>query len=262
MAQQQQTELTETLQDRIETLVDKGEYAQELAEEVEKIQQQRERASSKNDAFRELATKVRNTREQHHQLQTWAKYATRMNVGISRNGIHDRQSQVEGDTQSLQERTWDDFENVSEIRDTITIFEDHREAFRDLTTTVREAVQNEVDDELESVDRVQTLLQIPDISDEEAEQTCRNYQYHLKKLADGKPEDDVSPDKWESYHSDFEALDIDLGDDLTDDAKEVIWLLLEDETVTLAEIDEAVLDDLKSFKQFSERLSIQFTTQP
>ena len=115
---------------------------------------------------------------------------------------------------------------------------------------------------MESVDRKLTLLQIPDIGDEDVGQTCRNYQYYLNKLADGKPTDDVSPDKWESHQAEFHDLDIGLGQKLTDEAKSVIWSLLEDETVTLAEIDEAVLDDLKTFEEFSERLSIQFTTNP
>ncbi len=262
MAQQQRTEDTESVQDRIESLAEKSERAEKLAEDVDDIEKKRERASNKNDAFEDLERKIANTREQYQQLELWTEYADRMGVEIPKDGILDRRSDIERKLQSLTRKTWDDFHDASDVRDIVAEFEKHREALRDFTRAVREAVQDEVDEELEAVERTQTLLQIPDIGDDEAEKICREYRYYLNKLADGKPSDDVTPEKWESYHGKFAALDIDLGEDLTDDAKDVIWDLLEDKTVTLAEIDEAVLDDLKTFEEFSKRLSIQFTTNP
>lgn len=260
MAQQHEPEEPESVQGRIEALTEKSERAQELTNDVQDIQQDRERAKNKNDAFRDLERKISETREQFEHLELWSEYASRMGVSIPEDDIQARQSDVERKLQELTSNTWDDFENATAVREVITEFEGHRKAFREFTTTVREAVQEHVDDELDSVDRTLTLLQIPDIGDEAAEETCDYYHYFLNKLADGKPSDDVTPDKWESHHDEFHELDIDLGEGLSDDTKDVIWALLEDETVTLAEIDEAVLDDLDTFEEFSKRLSIQFTT--
>ncbi|WP_336330829.1 hypothetical protein [Haloarcula sp. CGMCC 1.2071] len=262
MTQQHETEEPESVQARIEALTNKSERVQELTDELQGIQQKRERAANKNDAFRDLERKVSETREQYERLELWSEYANRMGIGIPDDDIQARQSDVERKLQELTSNTWDNFENATAIREVIREFEGHRKAFLEFTNTVSEAVQKYVDDELDSADRTLTLLQIPDIGNEAAEQTCDYYQYFLNKLADGKPSDDVTPDKWESYHDEFHELDIDLGGGLSDDAKDVIWALLEDETVTLAEIDEAVLDDLNTFEEFSKRLSIQFTTNP
>ncbi|ELZ41477.1 hypothetical protein C463_12377 [Halorubrum californiense DSM 19288] len=253
---------SELVQSRIETLVNKSKEAQDLNEDLADIEKKRERASNKNDAFRDLKNKISETREQHQKLDTWSDYASRMDLEIPKDNISNLESDVERELRSLTSKGWDDFDDATAVRDVITKFENHRERFRELTSTVRETVQDDVTEELDSVDRTLTLLQIPDIGDNEAYETCRNYQYFLNKLADGKPRDDITPEKWESHHDKFHELSIDLGDDLTGDAKDVIWSLLEDETVTLAEIDEAVLDDLKTFKEFSRRLSIQFTTNP
>lgn len=260
MTQQHDLEESESVQGRIDALTDKSEQAESLSEDLKDIQQKRERAASKNDAFRDLERKVSETSEQYEQLELWSEYAGMMSVSIPKDEIQTRQSEVERKLQELTSNTWDDFENATAVREVIREFEDHRKAFREFTTTVREAVQEHVDDELDSVERTLTLLQIPDIGDEAAKESCDYYQYFLNKLADGKPSDDVTPDKWESYHNEFHELDIDLGEGLSDDTKDVIWALLEDETVTLAEIDEAVLDDLNTFEEFSKRLSIQFTT--
>jgi len=262
MPQQHESDELESVQGRVKALTDKSSRAQELTEELQRIQQKRERAANKNDAFRDLKQKVSEIREQYEQLELWSEYASRMSVSIPEDDIQTQQSDVERKLRELTSNTWDDFENATAVREVIMEFEGHRKAFREFTTTVREAVQEHVDDELDSVNRTLTLLQIPDIGDGAGEQTCDYYQYFLNKLADGKPSDDITPDKWESYHNEFHELDIDLGEGLSNDTKNVIWALLEDETVTLAEIDEAVLDDLNTFEEFSKRLSIQFTTNP
>lgn len=262
MPQQHEPEKSVSVRDRIEALADKSERAKDLSDDLQDIQQKRERAKNKNDAFRGLDRKISETREQYEQLELWAEYASRMSVNIPDGDIQSHQADVERELQDLTTKTWTDFENATVVRGIIADFEDHRKAFRECTTTVRDAVQDYVARELESVERTLTLLQIPDIGDEDAKKTCDVYQYFLNKLADGKPSNDVTPDKWESYHEEFHELDIDLGDEMSDDTKGVIWALLEDETVTLAEIDEGVLDDLNTFEEFSKRLSIQFTTSP
>jgi hypothetical protein len=262
MAQQKEPEEEQSVQRRIRVLKEKSKRAQNLTEDLQDIQQKRERAANKNDAFDNLKRKISETREQYERLGIWAEYASRMGLGIPEDDILDRQATVERKLQSLTSKTWDDFDDATAVRAIIEELEDHRKSFREFTTTVREAVQENVDEELDSVERTLTLLQIPDIGDEEADQTCQYYQYFLNKLADGNPRNDVTPSKWESSHNQFHELDIDLGEGLSEDAKDVIWALLEDETVTLAEIDEAVLDDLNTFEEFSKRLSIQFTTNP
>lgn len=262
MAQQHEDKETESVQQRIEALAEQSKRAKELTKELQDIKQKREQAANKNSAFSDLKRKISETHEQYEQLRLWAEYANRMSTDIPENEIEARKSDVKRKLQSLTTKTWDDFGNATAVREVITELEDHRKGFREHSRTVREAVQETVNDELESVDRTKTLLQIPEIGDEDAAQTCEYYQYFLKKLADGKPTDDVTPDKWESHHDDFHELDIDLGEGLSDATKDVIWALLEDETVTLAEINEAVLDDLKTFEEFSKRISIQFTTNP
>jgi DNA-binding ferritin-like protein (Dps family) len=249
------------LQARIEGLVEKGQRAERLHEDVQEIEQQRQTAKYKNEAFDELQSVIEATYEQYDLLQTWVDYAKRMGLTIPTDDIESRQEAIERDIYDLLERSWADFEDAEAVGTVHDAFETHREDIKELTDEIRSDVQQFVDGELESVERTMTLLQIPDIGDEDDRETCEHYKYYLGKLARGTPRQDVTPHKWTTHHDRFHALDIDLGENLSQAAKDVIWNLLNDETVvTLADLDEAVLDDLKTFEEFSKRLSIQFKT--
>jgi hypothetical protein len=258
---QESLEDQSTLQARIDGLAEKGRRAERLHEDVREIEQQRQTARYKNDAFEDLRSVIETSCKQYDLLRTWVEYAERMGLAVPSDEIERREAAIERDIRDLLDRSWGDFEDARAVQTTQEAFETHRDAIADLTDEVRSAVQRFVKDELESVERTITLLQIPDIGDEDDRETCEHYEYYLGKLARGAPREDVTPDKWTTHHDRFHALDIDLGENLSQAAKDVIWDLLDDETVvTLADLDEAVLDDLKTFEEFSKRLSIQFKT--
>lgn len=248
------------IQERITTIHDKAETAQDLQEEVQEIKTKRQKAEHKNRAFDALETVFQDLEEQFAQLMAWCNYASELDLAVSTERIA---SEVRATTETIHSftgKTWEDFEDATEINEVEDTVREHRKVIKELTEDVRETVQDLATGTLDQVERRLTLLQIPDIGDEDDLEVCQNHQHYLKQIRDGALQG-LNPATVADQHAQFETLEIDLGGDLSDDAKDVIWELLQDDTVTLAEIDETVLSDLKTLEQFSKRLSIQFTKQ-
>lgn len=256
-----ETEPENTVQSRIEAIASKAARAEELSEEAQQIEKKQQLADSKNSGFRALQSTLAEVREQYEQLVSWTQYASELNVTVQQDQTRDLLDDISRDLQSFKQRTYDDFDSRSAVDDIEEEFEGYRKDLLEQTRDVRNKVQDEAGEELDAVQRIQSLLQIPDIGTEEDQTVCNDYWYDLTQLEKGNLQnvghDDLAADK-----EAFESLDISLeGFGLTDEAQEVIWDILRDEAVTLADIDTEVLNDLKTFEEFSNRLSVEFTNQ-
>ncbi|WP_332898913.1 hypothetical protein [Haladaptatus sp. CMSO5] len=251
-------ETIETVQHRVAAVVSKAEQVGELHNEVQRIETKRTEAANKNSGFQALEKKISHVHEQHGKLKQWVQCADSMSVSINRTNIRAEIDDVSRDIETLLEAEYDDFNDRSEIDNQIEVFEGHRNTLRECTETVKIAVQEKADSERQTVDRIRSLLQIPDIGTADDSTLCENYRYYLQELKKGNVQK-VDLDRLVGYKREFHSLDIGLGDDLSDDAKDVIWNILENETITLADISSEVLSDLKQFEEFSNRLLVEFT---
>lgn len=249
---------TETIQDRLTSIESKAQQVNELHEEVQQIEKKRTEARNKNSGFEALQRKLSEVHEQYEQLEKWAQCADRMEVDVDREELLSVVDDVRHDVDTLHELGYDDFNDRSDIDDRIETFETHRNTLRDHADAVKNSVQEAAESEREAVDRIRSLLQIPDIGTADDSTVCQNYRYILVELQKANLQN-VTLERLEQFREEFHALEIGLGDDLSDEAKDVIWDILEDETVTLADISGDVLSDLKHFEEFSNRLSVEFT---
>lgn len=248
-----------TVQERIDELVAKADRADDLYERVQRIEHHRQRSQNKNRGFAALTSKLDEIEEQYNQLASWVQYAGTLSIDVPEDELQDAVDTLSRDTRSVRESTYEDFDDRGDIDTVIEAFEDHRTTLRELTADVRGDVQDAVDEELTSVNRLRSLLQIPDIGSESDETVCEDYWYVLRQLEKANLKN-TSPAAFADARDAFVDLDISLsGYGLSDQAEDVIWAILEDETVTLADIDTEVLEDLKTFEEFSNRLSVEFT---
>lgn len=248
--------------DRIDRIQKKTEEIEDLREDVGKIQSKQRSADKKNREFEDVDSKLKNTKEQYEQLIKWTNYAKRMRTGIPRSRIDSTVNELSRDIQKFLSSSFDDFEDAAAVKEVKETFEGHQKELANLTRIVRDNVQECAESELNAVDRTLSLLEIPDIGDEDSEQTCKDYHTHLMQLKKGKLEE-TSPERWEELHAAYDSLDISLDAyDLSEESKNLIWDLLDEETtIYLADLDEDALTDLKTFEIFSQKITIQFTTQ-
>ena len=248
--------------DRVRRINEKVNEIQHLREDVSRITQKQEAADKKNREFEDVRDKIREVQEQHERLMEWSEYGDRMDISLPQSEIDASIDDLVTNLRNFTSKPFEDFDDESEVKALTATFEDHRTDLSSLTDTVREAVQNNVEDDINSVERTQALLQVPDIGDDDAETTCNKYWNHLQELQKGKLEN-TSPDKWEKFNTEYEALEISLeAYDLSKKSEVLIWDLLDDDAnVHLSDIDSETLSDLKTFEEFSNIIELRFTTQ-
>lgn len=255
---------TETvpIAERVNRIQQKTEQIEDLHEDVDGIIEKQKIADQKDREFEEVESKLEEVREQYERLMELVEYANRMDIMVPQSEIEDQINALVQELRDFRSAEFDDFADASDVKDQKETFESYRESFSETAATVWGRVQSTVETELNSVGQTLTLLEVPDIGDEESEQTCQNYLYHLRQLKNGNL-NRTSPEKWSEFADKYESLDISLDAyDLSEDSKRIIWSLLnEEETVHLADLDAEALKDLKTFEDFSSIISLQFTTQ-
>lgn len=254
---------TAPIADRVDRIHQKTERIKDLNEDVARIVKKQQVADAKNREFEEVESKLGELREQYEQLMEWVEYAKRMDgVEIPQSQIEDQINALAQDLRGFTSAKFEDFEDESKVKDQLDMFEGHRDLLSKIAMTVRQRVQSTVETDLNSVGQTLTLLEVPDIGDHESDQTCENYRYHLRQLKNGNL-NKTSPEKWSEFSNKYESLNVSLDAyDLSEDSKHIIWNLLDDkETVHLADIDAEALEDLKTFEDFSNIISVQFKTQ-
>lgn len=253
-----QTTSKMTLNDRIDVIHEKAKEAEELYEDAQQIETKRAEATKKNRAFDDLKQEFANVQGQLQSTKQWVDVAQQLGVEVDSKLNTDLIVEIKNYADRFSQRSYEGFENEEKIDSIQERVESKRKKLKELTREIRDDAQSIVSDLLQSVLQKETLLKIPDIGSKEDQQVCDDLKTTLKSIKRG----DISFKTAEIYRKrreEYDALEISLDKyDLTNEAEEVIWNLLDDETVTLADIDEAVLSDLKTLEEFSNKLSIQF----
>lgn len=252
------TQVPRTIQDRIESISDKADRVSALTKAADQIQTKRERTQAKNDGFDVLDSRINNVQEQYDQLEKWVVVAEYLDVSVNRSEIRAAAEELDSTIDSFLEKRYHDFHKRADVDDVVQSFDEHRVTLRDHTEEVQQDVQEVANRETQSVNRILSLLQIPDIGTAEDKTVCDNYQYLLEQIRLGNL-NSIDLDRLAQHRDDFHSLDIGLGDGLSEEAKDVIWSILENDEVTLSEVSSEVLADLKSFEEFSKRLTVEFT---
>ena len=244
--------------DRIEELNNKANQAEDLYKEAQKIETRRTEATKKDHAFNDLKQEFVYVENQFRSTKQWVDVAREFEIKVD--PLLDKKLilGIKDYTDRFSQRQYTSFKDEDEINTIRRRIESKRKKIRDSTKDIRENTQSEASELLESVLQKETLLQIPDIGSEDARQVCNDLESTLKSIK----RDELSPDTAEIYRrqqKEYDSLKISLDRyNLTDTTEQVIWELLDDETVTLADIDESVLSDLKTLEEFSNKLTIQF----
>lgn len=251
------TQRSRSIQERIDSISSKASEVADLVTEVDNIKAKRERAESKNRGFESLDNQLGDVGGQYDRLETWVAIADEFDVTVDRGEIRSAIDAVDSEIQSLLDKQYNDFHDRSDVDEMEESFKDQEKALRDLTWTVESDVQDVASEESQSVDRIRSLLQIPDIGTDDDDTVCATYQKDLTSIKHGHLHE-IDIGQLSDNRNAFHSLDIGLGDELSDEAKDVIWKILEDEEVTLAGVSSEVLTDLKRFEEFSERLTVEF----
>jgi hypothetical protein len=113
---------------------------------------------------------------------------------------------------------------------------------------------------LDGVKTKGTILRIPDVGTDDDAEAVNEYKQKIESFNRGQIIDAAD---FQEAKQQYSEVDIDIQTirskyGLSEDAGSLLLRFLRNETVTLADIDDGVLDELKNLEEFSERLTIQF----
>lgn len=252
-----------TVVDRIASIEEHHEEASDLAMKAEKTTERRNEVERKNNAFQSLRSKLEDVRSDYETLRNWQSLADAMGVAYDVDAVERLKSNLEVDLQTITGTEFDDFEDDQEIRDLEGDFSDYSTELGNRQNKIQRSVEVRSDDLLEELARKRTVLRIPDVGSKDDEQVIEDFQQFLQKHKAGALQQKPAAryeelaGQYDDVEISFDALqeEYDIGDEAMAELKK----LLNNEEVTLAEIDEKVLNDLKNLSQFSQLLAIQFT---
>lgn len=252
-----------SITERVTSIDERHETVKELAEEAKQTEQRRKEAERKNDALRSLTTKLENFQSDYQTLRTWRSLADAMDVQYDSDAIEQLKTDVEAVLRTVTNTEFDGFEDSQEIRDLEADVGDHHEELDDRQRNVQNQIENRCEELLEELATKRTVLRIPDVGSDEDEQVIEDFQEFLQYHNRGNLQRDPAG-RYEDLESEYADVEISFDAvqeeyDIRDEAMDELKKLLNNEQVTLAEIDEAVLNDLKNLKEFSRLLTIQFT---
>lgn len=248
------------ISDRISSLGELAERVAELHDEKENIEGRRQQRLQKNNAFSEVESSISDAAKTFRVLRRATSLAERLDAHVPQSEIERTLDEYRPRLAAFQDRSYEEFDDVSEISDTRKEFDAFQTALNDHVSTVKENMESVADTELETVRTRETILRIPDIGTEEDASAVKSYKQILSSISSGHI---VDPDELESARAEYKTVDIDIETiieqyDLSEDSGNILLRFLRNETVTLAEVDDGVLDELKRLEEFSERLTIQF----
>lgn len=232
----------------------------ELKAEKENADEKREERKQKNQAFNDVQTAISDAEKTLNILQSAVNLADVLDASVPRHDIEDTLDEYRPQIRSFQAKTYDDFEDVSEISTVRTRFEKFTSALNDHKETVKANLTSAAAAEVNDLETLESILRIPDVGTQEDSEAVQTYKSKLESVNRGQFIDD---DELEAAKEDYNTVDIDIGTvrenyGLSEDAGDLLLRFLRNEKVTLADVDEGVLDELKALEEFSERLTIQF----
>lgn len=236
--------------------------ASDLAKEAEKIDERQREAEAKNNAFENLNSKIDEVQNEYKTLRTWLSLADAMDIEYDTDAVEQLMRNMANDLRTITGNDFDGFENDQEIRDLENNFSDYSTELGDRQNKIQDQIVGHCDDLLDELATRLTVLRIPDVGSQEDKQVIKEFQQFLQKHKNGDLQERPGlryqelAEQYDDIDISFDAVkqEYEIGDDAMTELKK----LLNNKQVTLAKIDEEVLNDLKNLTQFSQLLTIQF----
>lgn len=252
-----------TVVDRVASIKERHQEISTLEEEAEKTNERRKEAEGKNIAFQSLRSKLEDVQGEYRTLRTWWSLADAMGVAYDADAVERLKNNMETDLRTITGTEFDGFEDDQEIRDLEGDFSDYRTELGDRQNEIQRRVETRCDELLQALATKRTVLRIPDVGSEDDEQVIEGFQKFLQKHKEGTLQQNAAAqynelaNQYDDVEISFDAVqkEYNIGDEAMIELKK----LLNNKQVTLAEIDEDVLNDLKNLPEFSRLLTIQFT---
>lgn len=250
------------IQDLITSVKSRREQASELSDKAEKIEKRRREAERKNDALRTLYSELRSYNDDYQTLLKWESLADIMEAKYNSNTLERVEEKTQQSLHEFTQKNFDDFEDADEIRDIKQNINAQHTQLDEQQQEIQRSIEDQCEKLLEELETKQTVLRIPDIGSEHDEEIIEEFKQFLEYHKNGYLQEEPAArynELSEAYNDieiSFEAIqqEYDIGDEAIDELKK----LLNNERVTLAEIDETVLNGLKNLAEFSQLLTIQF----
>jgi uncharacterized phage infection (PIP) family protein YhgE len=232
----------------------------QLKDEKEDAEEKRKERQQKNQAFKEVKSAISDAENVYNVLQRAVDLVEVLDAPVPERDIEDTLHKYRPKIRSFQAKTYDDFENVSDISSVRTDFDEFESALSGHKDDVKSNLSSAAKTELTNLETLESILRIPDVGSQEDSDAVQNYRSKLDSLNRGQL---IDADELEAAQKDYDAVDIDIETvrdnyGLSEDAGDLLLRFLKNEEVTLAGVDGSVLDELKALEEFSERLTIQF----
>jgi hypothetical protein len=250
------------IQDLITSVESRREQASELSDKAEKIEKRRREAERKNDALRTLYSELRNYNDDYQTLLKWDFLADVMEAKYNSDTLEQVEEKTQQSLREFTQKDLDDFEDADEIRDIKQNINTQHTQLDEQQQEIQRSIEDRCEKLLEELETKQTVLRIPDIGSKHDEEIIEEFKQFLEYHKSGYLQEEPAArynELSEAYNDieiSFETIqqEYDMGDEAIDELKK----LLNNERVTLAEIDETVLNGLKNLPEFSQLLTIQF----
>lgn len=253
------------VQERAASITEKQNKVAELETDAEEIEKRREEAERKNSAFRSLHSTLNDLQNDYTTLRQWQSLADVMGVSYNVDAIEKVKSDIEGDLRTITNTDFEGFEDAQEIRDLKTEVTAHNQELDERQRDIQNHIEDHCEDLLEELATKLTVLRIPDIGSKQDETVIEEFQQFLRAHKQGDLHQNPATrykelsETYADIEISFEAVQEEY--DIGDEAMEELKKLLDNQQVTLANIDESVLSDLKNLTEFSRLLTIQFTEE-
>lgn len=251
-----------TVLDQVSTIEERHSKASDLAKDAEKTNERRKEAERKNNAFQSLRSKIRDVQSEYETLRKWRSLADAMGVAYDADAVDQLKSKMTIKLRTITETDFDGFEDDQDIRDLEDDFVDYSSEVDNKQADIQHQIETRCDELLDELATKRTVLRIPDVGSEDDEQLIKEFQQFLQDHKDGDLQQAPAArynelsEQYKDIEISFDVVqdEYDIGDDAMSELKK----LLNNMQVTLAEVDEDVLNDLKNLSQFSQLLTIQF----
>lgn len=251
-----------TVLNQISKIEERHVKASDLTEKAEKTNERRKEAEHKNNAFQSLRSKIEDVQSEYETLRKWRSLADAMGVAYDADAIDQLKKKMTAKLQTITETEFDGFGDEQVIRDMEADFVDYSAEIVNQQSDIQYQIETRSDELLDELATKRTVLRIPDVGSEDDEQLIEEFQQFLRDHRGGTLHQ-VPAARYNELSEQYEDIEISFDVvqdeyDIGDDAMSELKKLLNNTQVTLAEIDEDVLNDLKNLPQFSQLLTIQF----
>ena len=252
-----------TIVDRIASIEENHQEISTLEEKAKRTNERRSGAENKNIAFQSLTRKLEDVQNEYRTLDKWQSLANEMGVAYDADAVERLKSKIEADLQTIISTEFDGFESDQEIRELREEFSNYSTELKNEQSEIQRRIESRCGEILDELATKKTVLRIPDIGTDDDEQIIEEFQRFLKKHKGGNLQEN-SAARYNELTSQYEDIEISFDVvrkeyDIGNEAMTELKKLLNNEQVTLAEIDEDVLNDLKNLSEFSRLLTIQFS---